>query len=242
MHILILVLIIGGLINSKKKEFLILTIFLLFFLTMIGFPASAIRASIMILLIKIASLFGRMKAPLRSLLFAAVLMVSFNPLLLKYSLGFQLSFLAVIGITYFSPFFLNKFRFLPDFFEIREILAITLSAQTFVFPLLLFKMGSASIISPLANILIVPFLPLILGAGFIFILVGSILPLLGKVLSLFVYLLVDYVVKIVNFCSQFEFFVVNYNLSLSFLVLTYVILVYFIFKINEREPLSFYPY
>jgi len=242
MHILILVLIISRFLKSKKNEFLILLLFLIFFLTLIGFPASAVRASVMILLIKIASLFGRMKAPLHSLLIAALFMNIFNPLLLKYNLGFQLSFLAVIGITYFSPFLFKKLEFIPNFFEVREILTITLAAQVFVFPLLLFKMGSASVISPLANILIVPLLSFILGFGFLFVLGGSLLPFLGKVLSLFVFILVDYVMKVVNFCSQFEVFVIEYKLPLFFLIFIYSLLIYLIFKINKREPLAFYPY
>lgn len=68
---------------------------------MIGAPASAVRAGIMVGLFLIAQHFGRLAAGSRIIVLAATIMLVFNPLLLISDIGFQLSFLAVMGLIQF---------------------------------------------------------------------------------------------------------------------------------------------
>jgi len=56
-------------------------------------PASAVRAGFMVSLVFLAQVAGRRISSLRALIVAGFLIVLFNPLVLRYDLGFQLSFL-----------------------------------------------------------------------------------------------------------------------------------------------------
>jgi predicted membrane metal-binding protein len=68
------------------------------FIFLIGSPASAVRAGIMGLAAFGAFLFGRVSYSLRALCLAGAGMVLWNPLVLWYDAGFQLSFLATVAV------------------------------------------------------------------------------------------------------------------------------------------------
>jgi len=77
-------------------------VFVWVFILMIGLPASAVRAGIMGSLIILAQIIGRPSKILRLTAIAAAFMVWFNPLILRFDVGFQLSFLAVLGMACFT--------------------------------------------------------------------------------------------------------------------------------------------
>ena len=94
---------------------------IVFFIFMIGMPASAARAGAMAGIVFTAFQSGRLVQPVRTLLFAAGVMLFFNPLLFRYDMGFQLSFLATLGILVLMPYceyIAPKHRFLKKGFEI----------------------------------------------------------------------------------------------------------------------------
>ncbi len=149
---------------------------LILFLLMIGWQASAVRAGLMGFIILLAEKTGRLAKATRALLISAVIILFINPQALVGDVGFQLSFLAVLGIIYFDePMekFLTRLR-VPQFLEIRSSLKMTLAAQILVLPILLYHFGNLSLVAPLANILIVPLLPFITILGFIMIFAGLI--------------------------------------------------------------------
>ncbi|TSC96207.1 MAG: Uncharacterized protein Athens101410_137 [Parcubacteria group bacterium Athens1014_10] len=180
----------------KKYAFYLSSVSLFLFVVLTGARSSVIRAGIMGFLILLAEKEGRLKNSLNALVFTAALMILFNPFLLKNDIGFQLSFLAVLGIIYFYPFFDNlKFlQKLPDF--LKSIFSVTLSAQLATLPLIIYYFHYYSIIAPLTNLLILPALPLMMALGFLFIFIGLFYPPLAKFLFVFVYLILDYIIKI----------------------------------------------
>ncbi|MDI6592135.1 MAG: ComEC/Rec2 family competence protein, partial [Patescibacteria group bacterium] len=96
----ILMTILIGLGFWRQQAFWFSIILITLFILMTGLQPSAIRAGIMGGLFLLAQYFGRMAASSRSIVFAAALMLFQNPLLLKLDVGFQLSFLAMMGIIY----------------------------------------------------------------------------------------------------------------------------------------------
>jgi len=70
------------------------------FAVLVGLSATVVRASIMASLILFARATGRTYAVMRALCFAGVIMVLINPYLLVYDVGFQLSFLATLGLIF----------------------------------------------------------------------------------------------------------------------------------------------
>lgn len=164
---------------------------LILFLLIIGWQASAVRAGIMGFIVLLAEKTGRLSKAARILLLAAVIILMINPQALLGDVGFQLSFLAVLGIMYFdAPLekFLTKLK-VPEFLEIKSSLKMTLAAQILVLPILVYYFGNLSLVAPVANILIVPLLPFVTILGFVIILAGLIwLPLalgLGLVARIF---------------------------------------------------------
>jgi len=148
---------------------------------------------------------GRTAEGIRPIIFSAALMVMFNPLILKADLGFQLSFLAVLGLVSLQPVFADFLKKVPDTFQLRYTLSASLAAQFFTFPILIYNFGTLSLIGPLVNIFIVPLLPLITILGIGLAAASFISSFLGHALSFPAWFLLTYILKIVDFSSQLPF-------------------------------------
>ncbi len=186
-----------------NKAFYITLTFLFLFILMVGLPASAVRAGLMAGVFLFAQKIGRASSSFRLLVLAAALMLVFNPLLLRRDVGFQLSFLAIAGIIFLAPRLQWRLKKIPEykFVNLRSIISMTLSSQVFTLPILIFSFGRVSLVGIFANVLVVPLLPFILPAGFAAGLAGIIWQPAGWLFSLPVWLLLTYVVKIVEWFS-----------------------------------------
>ena len=122
---------------------------------------------------------GRLANSKNAILFAAAAMLAINPLLLRYDAGFQLSFLATLGIIYVYPLFEKNF-FAGEQNIFKETIFMTMAAQVFVLPVILANFEKLSVISPLANLLILPAIPYIMLGGFAAGMAGFIFVPLGK--------------------------------------------------------------
>ena len=185
----------------RSHATLLATVFIGLFVVLTGFQASAVRAGLMGGLVLFSQNMGRMNVGTRTLVFVAAFMLALNPFLIK-DVGFQLSFLAVLGIILLLPFLREVLSFVPTAFQIRDVLGMTISAQVFTLPLLIWHFGGFSIVSVLTNILIVPLLPFILGLGFLFIVAGAVWSGFGYLLFLPVFFLLDYVSRVVEIADK----------------------------------------
>jgi len=96
----ILMIILIGLGLWRKQAFYFVVVLIFLFIVMVGAPASAVRAGIMGMILLYAKKVGRLGSATRIMVFAGAIMLLFNPFLLRYDVGFQLSFIAVIGLVY----------------------------------------------------------------------------------------------------------------------------------------------
>jgi len=248
MHIVILsgILIWLGIILGfyRGRAFYFAVILLWLFILMTGAQPSAIRAGIMGSTFLFCQKMGRQKAALNTLVLAGAIMLTFNPLLLRYSVGFQLSFLATLGIIYLMPFFQNLFQKIKILktFNLSNLLGMTFSAQVFTLPILIFNFGYLSLVSPLTNVLIVPLLPYLMVSGFLFLLAGIIWQPLAFILSLPVWLLLTYLTYIVNFFSQIPWASLTFQISWLWLPVCYLILFLLVWRLTKRDKLKFLSY
>lgn len=227
----------------RSQSFYFSIILIFFYILMIGAPSSAIRAGIMATLFLVAQHFGRVSTGSRVVVFAATCMLAFNPLLLISDVGFQLSFLAIMGLIYLQPIFSAFFKKIPDFFQLRYNLSGTLAAQIFTLPLLIYNFGQISIVSPLTNILILPFLPLVTILGFIFSTIGIISEILGQVLSWPVHFLLTYLIKTIDWFSRIPWTTLTFqNVNFIFLLISYFVLTLLTWRLNEKQKLKFLKY
>jgi len=237
----------------RRQAFYFAVIFLSLFILMVGAPASAVRAGIMAGLFLFAQSIGRLGSGKIALTFAATLMLFQNPLLLKSDVGFQLSFLATLGIVYLMPIFqnwLSSFKnnekniekiysfILKLISPVKDILAMTLAAQIFTLPILIYNFGYFSLISPTTNVIVVPLLPYIMVLGFIFIIGGFISPFLGWILSWPVWLMLNYLLKIVDWFSYFHYFVLR--ISWIWLIIFYLFLTLIVWRLQKRLALPYF--
>ena len=220
---------------KRALSFCLIMVLLVLFTVLVASPASAVRALIMGGFLILAQTLGRQNTALRSIILAAALMLVFNPLLLKFDVGFQLSFLAVLGMIYFSRFFKKWVKF--------EALATVFAAQVFTLPILIYNFGSFSLISPIANILIVPLSAPLMIIGFLCGLGGMVFQPLGWALALPNWLLLTYWVKVVDWLSQIPLaFVSVRNLHWSWLVIFYLIIGFLAWWTRRKEKEAFLNY
>ncbi len=218
----------------RHQVFYFVLIILIFYIIMIGAPPSAIRAGIMASLLLLAQRFGRLRTAGRSIVFAATIMLIFNPLLLKLDVGFQLSFLATLGIVYLKPIIDKRIENWPNSFKLKDILTMTLAAQCSTLPVLIFHFGRLSLISPLANILIVPLLPVIMIGGIVLSLSGCIWIGFAQIIAWLIYLVLNYLILVVEYLSKIPLAVIEFkSISLIILIGYYLFLIFFIYRQRE---------
>ena len=157
---------------SNSLNFIFSFLFILSFAFMAGLTPSIIRAAIMAFLLILSRFNFRLYNSFNALLLAAVIMIWLNPMILFWDLGFQLSFLATTGIIFLYPLWKENSFWQQDWFNqkgkiIRETLLSTFSALTFVIPWIIFKTDAFSLVSPITNLLILPFVPSIMMGGII---------------------------------------------------------------------------
>lgn len=139
----------------KIAYFLIITGILIFYCYLCGFVPTVVRSAIMSICLLGAALIGRKYDALSALGLAGLIILAINPLY-AYDISFQLSFGCMIGISmFYAPLtrFFRKIK-LPKF--IASSLAISISAQFLVLPVLIGAFGGSSIFSIFLNILVIP--------------------------------------------------------------------------------------
>ncbi|NLO25591.1 MAG: ComEC/Rec2 family competence protein [Clostridiales bacterium] len=141
------------------ERLLIVCGLLIFFSFMVGLTPSVVRASVMMGVVMLAAATSRKQDTLTSLFLAAFLLTAFKPYVI-FSVSFQLSFLACLGIALFYRAFERLLAFMGRY--LSAAISITLSSQVLVLPLLIHYFGSFAPASVLANILAVPLAGLVL--------------------------------------------------------------------------------
>lgn len=124
-----------------------------------GASASVVRAAIMGGLGVVALHAGRVAHARRTILWTAGIMLLWNPLLLTHDLGFQLSFLSVLGILEVSPYLETLLQRVPNVVALRESIALTLSSQIMAAPWIAHALGNISLVALPANLLAAPLIP-----------------------------------------------------------------------------------
>lgn len=223
-----------------------LTVFMIILFTILtGAQASVVRAAIMGFLVLLASKEGRIYQITNAIIFSAAAMLWFNPKLLRWDAGFQLSFLATLGLIYIHPVlssFLNKKDKNVKSDKIlsriagsgKEIFLASLSAQIAVLPVLIYNFDQFSLISPLANVLILPVIPLTMFFGFAAAGIGFIFLPVAKIIGYIAWLFLSYEIFIAEKFAGLPYAFLNVaKFSFGFVILYYIILVWLIWKIKK---------
>lgn len=154
------------------------------FALIVGLSATVVRASVMAGLYLFARATNRSYLVIRALLFAGLVMIVINPYLLVYDTGFQLSFLATLGLILVAPHLDTWLAAMPKWLG-REFLVATIATQIFVMPILLYQIGEFSVVSVIVNVLVLPMVPAAMLLTFV---TGLVSFISGTLATLFGYL------------------------------------------------------
>lgn len=196
-NISLVILLLGGLLFfiPVQWRFIPSVIGVILFTMFVGAGASVVRAAIMGILGLTALQAGRLYDVRLAVVWAAALMTLWNPKLLWYDPGFQLSFLAVLGLTELSPYLERIVRWIPTTLGMREAVQMTIAAQIFAIPWLALLFESISLISPLSNLIVAPFIPLAMMSGAIAILLYPFSPAIAQLAAVPGYLSLEFVMN-----------------------------------------------
>lgn len=230
-------------IRNNYIKFILITLSLVAYVYLVDFQPSAVRAGIMIVLFLFAYLLQRKPNPINIIATTVLLVAVVNPSSL-YSAGFQMSVAAISGIfLLYSPFrnFLFnylKFEKIDISKKIGSSLAVSLAASVVVSPIIAYYFGIYSIISPLANLVVIPFM--LFGQIFGIVALASsylFLPL-GHIFANTSQLSIEIATLITHYAAELPFSHISGDLVYIVSIFTSVFLIYLLLS-NSLKQLVF---
>jgi competence protein ComEC len=218
---------------------------------LVGADAAVVRAAIMGGLSLFARQVGRRQDGMNSLAFVAAAMAVFNPYL-PWDVGFQLSFMATLGLVlYAEPFsqaFLNfaarrlpleKAKRLAG--PVGEYFLFTLAAQIMTLPITIYHFQRFSLTSFLANPVILPAQPPVMILGGLAVLLGLVFVPLGQLAAYLAWPFVGFTIRAVEWIAAIPGGVINLgDVSLVWILLFYAILLFWTFGGERFKGLGAY--
>ena len=176
-------------------------------MAMVGWTPSILRAGVMVILNLAAWYVGRRFDPWRIIIIVAAFTLMLNPMFL-INLGWLLSFASFGGIMILGPkmtqFFYGERK--PGF--VASVIMTTISATLMTLPITLYYYGTISLISVVANLLILPTLSVAMGLVFMTGVVSGI-PGMDLVVSWCATRLLDFHIAVVEFFGKMKWFMVE---------------------------------
>src|SRR3989344_1797794 len=222
----------------RRQALIFVAVGIWLFVMLVGAPASALRAGIMAFGVFMAIHQGRIARPFFLLGLAAAAMLLSNPLLLRYDIGFQLSFLALAGILFGA----RPGEGTGEGFSgatIREVFRMTLFVELFVLPLIAYHFGLLSWFSLIANIVLLPLVPFAMAGSLSVCFFGGAFPVATPLFSWVAYVPLSLITRFAEFFGSRA--MIAFELPpfpFAFLLIWYALLVTFcLARLRERKRL-----
>ncbi|MDR1183911.1 MAG: DNA internalization-related competence protein ComEC/Rec2 [Coriobacteriales bacterium] len=238
-HLVVIALLITWLIRSlgvrRSIEVTLVTLLLVSYVFLTGLQPSAIRACVMAFIASMATFAGRRGHIPSALATAAVGMLLLSPPT-AFSVGFWLSVFAVFGLTIFCPLVSRYLACLLPHLDthapptrgkawhrVRRMvrralidpLALTITAQMATLPITAPLFATVSLVSPLANLLVTPFITLLVGAGIAALCLMPLLGPLGTLTLSFLCGVAEISISLATWCAQLPHACLPVSLSLA---------------------------
>lgn len=220
-----------------RKWRLVLSIaFIWGFAVMSGLSASIVRATIMGTIVLLSSLLGRKVDISYVLLMSVALFILVNPRI-GFDVGFQLSIAATLGLVYLSPILSRMFVWIgsPSIKGFVDgYFVTTLSATLATIPVSVSTFGVLSVISPVANLLVLPVLESTLLYGVIALLTGS------KLVYMAVWMQLKYFEEVVRFFGGLDWVSFDVEVGSGFAIYVYLTMFVIIILFYTPDESSYY--
>jgi competence protein ComEC len=227
---------------NRRKAIIFSLAAIIFYAFLAGFEASIVRATLMAGIAFTASYFGRQYYGFLALCLTVYAMLIFNPGYLT-DVGFQLSFLATLGILYVKPPELltkkDKTTQATKWYQgVLDDLRVTVAAQIATLPILLFSFGQYGLLSVPVNALVLWTIPVLMVLGSIAAVFSLTLPILAKP---FLYLALPFLLyfeTVVTWAAGLGFSLDVGKFSWTFVAGYYAILLAVILMRQKRKSTS----
>jgi competence protein ComEC len=195
------------------------------FIAITGVSPSMSRAGLVAGLSLLAWYYGRKFHPLVLLPFAAAVTLLVNPSYGWNDLGWQLSFAAFGGVMIIAPL-AQRYLFgdkKPG--VLRQILGETVAAQIATLPILVLAFGQFSNVAIIANVLVLPLVPLAMLLTFLAGIGGLIVPSIATLMGLPVSLLLQYMTSITSYLAALPWAQSDFIIGSFAVIVYYVVLI-----------------
>lgn len=225
--------------KAKVPRVLVILFCMWFFVFLTGASPSVMRAAVMFSFISVGTIFQKRVSVYNSLSASAFLLLCFDPYLL-WNVGFQLSYLAVLGIVALQKTIYNWFYVKNKILDYTwKLASVSIAAQIFTIPICFYYFHQLPLLFLIANIIVIPLATVALCGCIALIAVSPLgfLPVyIGKLVSAFLFAM-NYSVRAVN---QLPFLLWN-NVSISVweTILLYLIFIAFLTWIFNRDSMAF---
>lgn len=209
------------------------------FIMITGLSPSMTRAGLVTGLSLWAWYYGRVIHPLVLLPFAAAITVLFQPAYLWGDVGWYLSFASFAGIVLGVPLIKSYFWGNSSRGWVREVLLATFAAQLLTLPITIYFFGYFSAYALLANLLVVPLVPLVMLLTFIAGSVGLVAPSLAPIFGYPVRLILWYMKVAVDWVANLPGAKTELAVGVVWLVLGYIIIGLLLFYLWRKTKYDF---
>ena len=208
----------------------------IFFALMTGGAAASVRAAAMAIIAAFGRMTGRLYIASRALGVVAFGMVLWNPYILAFDPGFQLSVIATLGLIWFTPFVATKLKWITEKYNLREIAATTVAAQIAVLPLIIYQNGQLPIFSLPANLLALIAVPPAMFLSAVAAVAGIISSTIAPIIGFPATILLTYIIEIAKFFSSLPFSSLSIGaFSAWWIFATYVAMIALVVFIKKRQ-------
>ena len=228
--------------NGRYIKIVITVLLLWMFAFIAGLSASVVRAVTMFTFLAIGMSFKQKSFVEFSLISSMFILLLIKPMFL-FDVGFQLSYLAVFGIVWVQPRMYKvwspKNKIIDKFWQLTTV---SVAAQVGILPLSLYYFHQFPGLFILSNLMIIPFLGVILFGG-ILVIILSLLGILPQIIANIYGFIIGSMNSFVSWIShQEQFLFKEISLSLSKMITLYFVIilgVYFLLKVKPKKLIYF---
>lgn len=199
-------------------RFAIITLLIGFYGFILDFPASLLRAFLMYFIKTFAQIRAYKLSHYSIIYLSAIILLTIYPKFL-YDIGFQLSFMSVLGIELFK----DKFDLCWGS-GFLNLIKTYISVNLLIFPLLVYNFNNFNMVSLIANIFLLPLMGLILASIYLGIFLEALLGMNFYIFSFLNFILEGVSFYIQIFIHLFDFGIRIYKPSVSFVLIYYLFL------------------
>ena len=221
--------------HGKVLKTALIIMILWSFAIIAGLSASVVRAVFMFTIVAIAINFNRPTNIFNTLAISLFFLLLIKPTFL-FDVGFQLSYLAVFAIVTFHPI-ISKLWSPPNkaLKFMWNIFVVTISAQFGIIPISLFYFHQFPGLFFISNLVIIPFLGVILGLGILVFVLASINLLTPSLATLFGNIIGTMNIFVAWVADKEAFLLKNISFDLHHVIISYLLIILALYTYYKRN-------